>query len=100
MEISVKQLFDLFTSHLGHKVIQRRQEEWSASAEGWDHSALLHMMYWIQREFRGLGHVGAWEVAIADQATLLERLVGELFQILKEKREAVIEDSDAEDSAA
>jgi hypothetical protein len=100
MEISVKQLFDLFTSHLGHKVTQPKQDKWRSSSEGWDHSALLHMMYWIQREFRGLSHNKSWEVANADQTNLSERLLAEVFEILKEKREAVIDDSEAEEPVA
>jgi hypothetical protein len=50
MEISVKELFDLFISRLGHKAIASTQEKWRNSPEGWEMSALGHMKYWVLRQ--------------------------------------------------
>jgi hypothetical protein len=54
MHISVKELFEQFTSKVGHKVIQRRQEEWRESQQGWDAHALSHMAYWTAVDIKKL----------------------------------------------
>jgi hypothetical protein len=59
MQISVKELFEEFTSKVGHKVIKRRQEEWRKSPQGWDAHALSHMAYWTARDIKKLTHTQA-----------------------------------------
>ncbi len=59
MQISVAELFEQFTLKVGHKVIQRRQEEWRKSPQGWDTNALGHMAYWTAVDIKKLTHTQA-----------------------------------------
>ena len=61
-ETTVKQLFQRFNYRFGHRVIERRQQQWHESEEGWDFNVLLHMLYWIFRDRCSLRHSEALDV--------------------------------------
>jgi len=54
MQISVKELFEQFTSRVGHKKTKPHQEEWHNLPEGWDFHALYHMAYWTAVDIKKL----------------------------------------------
>lgn len=85
MQVSVQELFDLFTSRLGHKVKSYRQEEWRNSPEGWDNCALGHMKYWIFRDIKQMSHSQSLKVKREeDENKTKEELSKEIFNILME----------------
>ena len=86
LELTVEYIFDLFTYHLGHKVIQKRQNRWRNSPEGWDHHALIHLWYWTLRDFKGFTHGQAGKELAGTDEELLERLMSELFAVLQESK--------------
>ncbi len=83
MEITVKELFDLFTSRLGHKVKSHRQEEWRNSPEGWDSHALGHMKYWIFKDVQKMSHSESLNRK-EDENKTTEELSKEIFNVLME----------------
>ncbi|MEH2052096.1 hypothetical protein [Nostoc sp.] len=92
MEINIRELFELFTSKIGHKVIAKTQDKWRSSSEGWDHHALIHMGYWTLRDVKNFTHAEACkELEVKTKDELLKYLLTTFFHIGGVVKEILLE---------
>lgn len=87
--INIGELFKIFTSELGHRVIKRRQDEWANTPEGWEHHALNHMAYWTLRDLKKLTHAKVCQELENKQRS---ELLQEILTALIELKQTTIED--------
>jgi|GEM_PF-1803927 hypothetical protein len=84
MEITIKELFQQFTSQFGHKVIAKRQQEWENSPEHWEHHALNHIAYWTLVDLKKFTHIQACkELEKKNHAELLKETLNIFFTVGK-----------------